>query len=94
MATPTRVPDPVLDPVFSDILPPEVNARLADAAVPEEVKRRMEVLADKASDGALTEQERAEYRRLIDAADVLAILRIRARRALGRPAVGASGEAV
>ena len=43
-------------------------------------QERVDVLAERANEGTLTEQERAEYKALIDAADLVAILKRQARR--------------
>lgn len=44
------------------------------------VQERVDVLAERANEGTLTEQECAEYKALIDAADLVAILKRQARR--------------
>jgi hypothetical protein len=46
------------------------------------VRNRSAELADKANFGTITEQERAEYERYIDLAEVLAIMKSRAKRFL------------
>ena len=38
-------------------------------------QERVDILAELANEGCLTEQERAEYKALIDAADLVAILK-------------------
>ena len=50
-------------------------------ARPEE-QARIDELADKASEGSLTAEERAEYEAYIDAIDVISILQAKARAVL------------
>ena len=45
----------------------------------DESARRVEALAQRANQGSLTEEERAEYEALINAADFVAILKLKAR---------------
>jgi hypothetical protein len=60
---------------------PMARAMLAFSAS-ERVKERSAELADKANFGTITEAERAEYERYIDLAEMLAIMKSRARRFL------------
>jgi hypothetical protein len=46
------------------------------------VQERIDTLAELANEGLLNDDERAEYEALIDAEDLLAILKLKARRQL------------
>ena len=47
------------------------------------VQARVDVLAERANEGLLTPEERAEYEAYINADDFIAILKMKARRQLG-----------
>jgi uncharacterized protein YnzC (UPF0291/DUF896 family) len=51
-----------------------------------QVLARIEVLGERANEGDLTADERSEYEALINAADIISILRLKARRQLARTA--------
>ena len=46
------------------------------------VQARVDVLAERANDGALSDDEQAEYEALISAADFISILKLKAQRQL------------
>jgi hypothetical protein len=77
--------DRVLDPVTA-CLTPEVARRIADLRADAEMQARLDVLADKANEGALSPQEQAVYRQLVEALDVITVLQSKARRLLETPA--------
>lgn len=58
---------------------PETARRLADLPADPEVRRRLGELGDKASSGTLSAAEAEEYRTLVEAGDLVATLRLRAR---------------
>ena len=60
---------------------PMARAVLAFSAT-DQVKNRSAELADKANFGTITDDERAEYERYIDLAEMLAIMKSRAKRFL------------
>jgi hypothetical protein len=64
----------------------EVPGDLSRFSLPEGVARRLKALLDKqdAGDEALTEDERLEAEGLVDLADLLSLLRLRATRIAGR----------
>jgi hypothetical protein len=64
--------------------PPMAQAVLAFGAT-DDVKKRVSVLADKASLGTITEQERSEYERYIQIDELITVLKSRARRFLSSP---------
>ena len=73
-----------LEPVFLR-LPAESARQIVDLEADEELQSRIELLAQKANEGELTEQEREEYEMYISAGDILATLQALARRTLQNP---------
>ena len=60
-------------------LPVELNGALARLALPEGVDRRLHALLDKQDRGeALTDDERAEAEGLVEVAELLSLLKLRA----------------
>ncbi|MCG6155739.1 hypothetical protein [Rubinisphaera margarita] len=70
--------DRFLTPV-SDAFTPELAQAVLQIQIDEELQEHVERLAIKASDGTLTTEEDAEYKALIDAADLISILQLKAR---------------
>jgi hypothetical protein len=68
----------VLDP-FTACLTPEVAKRIAGFRADAETQARVDQLADKANEGTLSAQEKAEYRQLVEAFDIITILQAKAR---------------
>ena len=77
--------DQVLDP-FAECLTPDAAERIVAYRVDPETQSRVEELASKANDGSLADEEREEYREFVDAFDLVAILKSRARKILSRTA--------
>ena len=77
----TALLDQLLDP-FSQCLDAESAQRVVEFGIAPTVQQRVNALAEKANEGALTDDERADYEALINAADFIAILKIKARRQL------------
>jgi hypothetical protein len=77
--------DGLLDPL-SRCLDAESARRLAEFRVAPNVQKRIGVLAESANEGRLTEDELAEYEALINAADFISILKLKAQRNLDRNA--------
>ncbi len=75
--------DGLLDPL-SRCLDAESARRLVDFRVDLPVQERINSLAERANDGSLSSDERAEYEALINAADFISILKLKARRHLDR----------
>lgn len=73
--------DGLLDPL-SRCLNAESAKRVIEMEIDPAVQARVDVLAEKANEGLLTEEERAEYEAFINAADIIAILKLKARRSL------------
>ena len=64
----------------------ESARRLVAFRIDPQVLARIEVLGERANEGDLTADERSEYEALINAADIISILRLKARRQLARTA--------
>jgi hypothetical protein len=73
--------DEFLDPL-SRCLDAESAPRVLALGVPAAVQERVDTLAERANEGLLTDEERAEYEALANAEDFLAILKLKARRQL------------
>jgi hypothetical protein len=77
--------DRLLDPL-TDTLTPESAAALLSLRADADVEARVDELRRKASEGALTPAEDAEYENFIEAVDVVSIMQAKARRFLSRQA--------
>ena len=75
----TTVLDEFLDPL-SRCLDAESAQRVVDMRVPPQVQERMDSLAERANEGLLSDEERSAYEALINAADFVSILKLKARR--------------
>ncbi len=73
--------DELLDPL-TGCLDAESARRIAEFRIAPSVQDRVAVLAARANEGALTVEERAEYEALVNAADLIAILKLKAQRRL------------
>ena len=73
--------DKLLDP-FTQCLDAESAKRVIEFGIAPAVQQRVNALAQRANDGALTDDERTDYEALITAADFIAILKLKAQRRL------------
>jgi hypothetical protein len=73
--------DSLLEPL-SHCLDAESARRLAAFSVDPPLQARIEMLGERANEGNLNAAERSEYEALINAADFIAILKLKARRHL------------
>jgi hypothetical protein len=73
--------DSLLEPL-SLCLDAESARRLVAFRIDQPVQARIEILGDRANEGTLDASERSEYEALINAADFIAILKLKARRHL------------
>lgn len=73
--------DRATEPVFR-ILNREQARQIIDFHGDENLQQRIEELAEKASEGQLTDEERAEYEGYVEANDFIAVLQAKARRLL------------
>lgn len=71
--------DGLLDSL-SRCLDPESARRVAEFRVASDVQERIDILAASANEGSLSGDERSEYEAAINAADLIAILKLKARR--------------
>ena len=70
--------DGILEPL-SRCLDPESARRIVDFQVDRPVQERIDALAEQANEGTLSDTERSEYEALINAADFVSILKLKAR---------------
>jgi len=77
----TTLLDELLDPL-SQCLDDVSAQRLIDFRIAPAVQRRMEELAERANEGLLSSEERSQYEAMIHAADLISILKLKARRQL------------
>jgi hypothetical protein len=70
--------DGLLDPL-SRCLDAESSRRVVEFRVDPPVQQRIDALAERASEGTLSDTEREEYEALINAADFISILKLKAR---------------
>lgn len=80
MSTATDL-DRFLTPV-SDAFTPELAEAVSRIRIDDELQDYVASLAVKANQGRLTPEEEAEYKALIDAADLISVLQLKARRFL------------
>jgi hypothetical protein len=73
--------DRILDPLAS-ALNEEAARRILDLRIDPEIQARVAALAERANEGELTAEERDEYLSYVEAADLLAIFKLKARRHL------------
>ena len=73
--------DGLLEPL-TRCLDAESARRVAELRIDPAVQSRVDVLAERANNGVLSEEERAEYEAFINAADLVSILKLKARRHL------------
>ena len=72
------------DPILR-ILSPDQARQIAEYHADEELQGRIEVLAGKANEGELSEEEREEYDGYVQANAFIAVLQARARKFLATP---------
>jgi hypothetical protein len=73
--------DQLLDP-FTQCLDVESAQRVVKIGITPAVELRLNALAERANEGLLTGEDREDYEALINAADVIAILKLKAQRML------------
>lgn len=74
--------DELLDP-FARCLDAESAQRVVDLGFTPEFQQRVDALAEAANAGTLTAEEQADYEALINAADFIAVIQLKAKRGLG-----------
>ena len=72
-----------VDSVTRD-LPPDAARRLAELRAEPDAERRIEELADKCSEGLLTDDERSEYEMLVHIGTVIGLFQMKARELLAK----------
>ncbi len=73
--------DSLLEP-FSRCLDAESAQRVSEFHIDHVVEARIQTLAERANDGLLNQDERAEYESLVNATDLISILKLKASRHL------------
>jgi hypothetical protein len=73
--------DRMLDPL-SDCLNVEAAQRIVALRIDPEIQTRITELADRSNEGLLTEAERAEYSSYVEGAEILSLIKLKARRYL------------
>jgi len=73
--------DGLLEPL-SRCLDTESARRIVELQVAAPVQERIDTLAERANEGTLTDDERLEYEALINTADFISILKLKARQRL------------
>lgn len=68
--------------LLSRCLDAESAQRVVEFRVDPEVQARVGILAERANDGVLNDDERSEYEALINAGDFISILKLKAKRRL------------
>lgn len=58
---------------------PESARRVAEFRVAPVVQERIDILAGQANEGLITQDERVEYEAIINAADLITVLKLKAR---------------
>jgi hypothetical protein len=81
--TATTYLDKLLDPVTSR-LTSDMAQHLAELPIDTATQARLDELAEKSTEGELSEDERAEYETYVHALDFLAVLQAQARQVLDR----------
>lgn len=74
--------DGLLEPL-SRCLDTESARRVIELQVAPPVQERIDTLAERANEGTLSDEDRSEYSALINAADFISILKLKARHYLG-----------
>ena len=77
----TNYPDRILGPLV-DCLNLEAALCIVNPRMDPEIRARVAVLAERANEGELSAEERAEYSSYIDASDLLAVIRLKVKRRL------------
>ena len=78
MSTATANLDRFLEPL-ADCLSIDVAAKVADFRVDQAMQYRIDYLADRCTEGLLTEEEREEYAGYVHAINVISVLQAKAR---------------
>jgi hypothetical protein len=76
--------DRLLEPL-AGCLTPDVAAKVADLRADEVMQDRIDYLAERSNEAALTAEERDEYAGYLHAIDVIAVLQAKARSMLRKP---------
>jgi hypothetical protein len=75
--------DEFIDPLVAS-MSPEAAERILKAGISPQFQAHIDQLADKASRGTLTTDEEAEYRDIVEVADLVTVFKLKLRHAFGR----------
>jgi hypothetical protein len=75
--------DRFLDPI-SDVFTPEMARKIVELRAEPELQARVDALASKSNEGTLSDEEDAEYKSYVEAADIIGIFQSKARRFLAQ----------
>jgi hypothetical protein len=78
-----RYLDRFLEPV-TEVFTPALARKLVDLRADPELQCHIDMLRQKANEGTLTSEEDAEYKAVVEAVDVMAILQAKARQFLAK----------
>jgi hypothetical protein len=81
MSTPHNILERFLEPM-TEAFTPELARKLADLRADDQLQAKVNELAEKATQGTLTAEEDREYKRYVEAADIIGIIQSKARRFL------------
>jgi len=81
MATVPRALDGLLE-ALSSCFDAESARRLAEFDIDPDLQARIEMLAERANEGELSEEERAEYESFVEASDLISVLQLKVSRRL------------
>ena len=84
MVSESSVIDRLMDPV-GRCLTPEVAKRIVSLRADSVLQSRVDVLADKANTGTLSDEERSEYEQYVNFSQFVTLLQIKARDLLDQP---------
>ena len=79
----TSILDRFLEPV-TQLLPAETARQILDLRIDPQLQARLDVLAEKANCGTLSDTERDEYAEYVEGLDIIAMFKLKARAALLR----------
>jgi hypothetical protein len=74
----------MLDPL-SRCLDKETARRIVESEIDPALQVRLDELAERVNEGSLTDEERSEYQSYVDAADLIAVFKAKARHILNTP---------
>jgi hypothetical protein len=87
MATDEAIIDEMLEPL-TEALSPDAARAFAELKTPASVQSRVDELATKCNEGALTDQERADYEKYVRVGNLFALIKAKAKRVIAQESHG------